>query len=142
MPLEQGTKVRVHYRGTLGDGTEFDNSRQRGEPLEFEIGGGQVISGFDEAVSGMAVGDRLEVTIPSDNAYGPKHAEAIQEVEAHRLPEGACEGAMIQAMTEDGQPLAGTIIDLTDETATIDFNHPLAGCDLTFELELVEVVGE
>ena len=140
MSLEKGTRVRVHYRGTLDDGEEFDSSRQRDEPLEFEIGSGQVISGFDEAVSGMAVGDSVKVTIPSENAYGPRHAEAIHEVTIDKLPEDACEGAMVQAMTQDGQPLAGTITKLTEEMATIDFNHPLAGYDLTFELELVEIV--
>ena len=141
MALKDGTKVRVHYRGTLGDGTEFDNSHQRGEPMEFVVGGGQVISGFDEAVRAMEVGGSLKVTIPSDNAYGPKHDEAVQEVPAAQLPEGVCVGAMLQGMTESGQPLAGAVIGLEGDTATIDFNHPLAGEDLTFELELVEIVS-
>jgi FKBP-type peptidyl-prolyl cis-trans isomerase 2 len=140
MALDDGTKVRVHYRGTLDDGTEFDSSYQRGEPIEFEIGAGNVIGGFDEAVKGMTVGDQLEVTIPSENAYGPHHEAALQRVEADRLPEGAGVGAMLQAMTEDGQPLAGTVVEMEEGMATIDFNHPLAGKDLTFELELVEVV--
>jgi peptidylprolyl isomerase len=139
MTIQDGSTVRVHYRGTLDDGTEFDNSHQRGEPLEFTIGSGQVISGFDEAVKGMDAGGTVKVTIPADNAYGPRHPEAIQEVPLDVLPEGACEGAMIQGMTEDGRPLAGTIETMGDANARIDFNHPLAGEDLTFELELVDV---
>ena len=79
MSIENGSKVRVHYRGTLEDGTEFDSSYQRDEPLEFVVGSGQVITGFDEAVAGMDVGGQLKVTIPSDNAYGPHHPEGIHE---------------------------------------------------------------
>jgi FKBP-type peptidyl-prolyl cis-trans isomerase 2 len=141
MALDNGTKVRVHYRGTLGDGSEFDNSYQRGEPIEFEIGSGQVITGFDEATREMAVGDKLKVSIPSENAYGPKNLEVIQQVPVSELPEGAVVGIMLRAMTEQGQPVAGTITALEDDIATIDFNHPLAGEDLTFELELIEVVA-
>jgi FKBP-type peptidyl-prolyl cis-trans isomerase 2 len=140
MTLQDGTKVRVHYRGTLEDGSEFDSSYERGEPIEFELGAGNVISGFDEAVRDMEVGGNLKVKIPTDNAYGPRYDEAVQKVENERLPEGACVGAMLQGMTENGQPVAGTIVEMDDHEAKIDFNHPLAGKDLTFELELVEIV--
>jgi FKBP-type peptidyl-prolyl cis-trans isomerase 2 len=140
MALPDGTTVRVHYRGTLADGSEFDNSHQRGEPIEFTLGGGQVISGFDEAVREMSVGDSVKVTIPVENAYGPRFDEALQEVPLAQLPEGVCEGAMLSGMTEEGQPVAGTVKKVDGDTATVDFNHPLAGEDLTFELDLVEVV--
>lgn len=140
MAPENGTTVRVHYRGTLDDGSEFDNSHPRGEPIEFVIGAGSVITGFDDAVRGMAVGDTLSVKIPADNAYGQQVPEAVQRVKVEQLPDGAYVGAMLQAMTEDGHPLAGSIIELGDEFAVVDFNHPLAGQDLTFELELVEIV--
>lgn len=140
MALDNGTKVRVHYRGTLDDGSEFDNSYERGEPIEFTIGSDQVITGFDEAVREMAVGDKLRVGIPVENAYGPRIDEAVQRFPVTELPEGTVVGTMLRAMTEQGQPVAGTITDVDDGTATIDFNHPLAGQDLTFELEFIEIV--
>jgi FKBP-type peptidyl-prolyl cis-trans isomerase 2 len=141
MTMNQGDKVRVHYRGTLDDGSEFDSSYSRGEPIEFEIGSGGVIQGFDDAVSGMDVGDKLRVAIPSDKAYGPRHDEAIQEIPADQIPEGASVGDMLSGQTEDGHQVAAELVSLEDGRATLDFNHPLAGKDLTFELELVEVVS-
>jgi len=141
MVLEKGTNVRVHYRGTLADGIQFDSSHDRGEPMTFKIGSGSVISGFDDAVATMSVGDKMSVTIPSDNAYGPHHAEAVQEIPVSKLPEGAEKNDMLTAGTPDGKQLAATIIEIGAETATIDFNHPLAGKDLTFELELVEILA-
>lgn len=137
--MQPGTTVRVHYRGTLDSGEEFDNSYQRGEPLEFVIGEGRVISGFDQAVSGMAVGDKAKVTIAAEDAYGPRHEEAIQDVPADKLPEGVSEGDMVHGQTAEGHPLAATVVSVEGDMARLDFNHPLAGCDLTFELELVEV---
>ncbi|GAB4279576.1 MAG: peptidylprolyl isomerase [Coriobacteriia bacterium] len=142
MSIENGTRVRVHYKGTLGDGTEFDNSYQRGEPIEFEMGSGSVIPGFEAAVREMSVGDTSTVTIPADEAYGPRYEEAVQQVPTSQLPEGAFVGAMLRGMTEDGRPVAGTIVELEGDNAKIDFNHPLAGEDLTFELELVEIVED
>ena len=141
MAINQGDKVRVHYRGTLDDGSEFDSSYSRGEPIEFEIGSGGVIEGFDDAVSGMDVGDKLRVTIPSDKAYGPRHDEAVQEIPADQIPPGASVGDMLSGQTEDGHQVAAELVSIDGGNATLDFNHPLAGKDLTFELELVEVVS-
>jgi len=141
MAMNQGDKVRVHYRGTLDDGSEFDSSYSRGEPIEFEVGSGGVIEGFDEAVAGMDVGDKLRVTIPSGKAYGPRHAEAVQEIPADQIPPGASVGDMLSGQTEDGHQVAAELVSLEDGRATLDFNHPMAGKDLTFELELVEVVS-
>jgi FKBP-type peptidyl-prolyl cis-trans isomerase 2 len=141
MAINQGDKVRVHYRGTLDDGSEFDSSYSRGEPIAFEIGSGGVIEGFDDAVSGMDVGDKLRVTIPSGKAYGPRHDEAVQEIPADQIPPGASVGDMLSGQTEDGHQVAAELVNLDDGSATLDFNHPLAGKDLTFELERVEVVS-
>jgi FKBP-type peptidyl-prolyl cis-trans isomerase 2 len=141
MAQEAGARVRVHYRGTLDDGTEFDSSYSRGEPIEFELGKGDVISGFDDAVLSMDLGDKARVTIASADAYGPHHAEAVQSAPVDKLPEGAGIGDVLTLQGDDGSQIAASITALADGVATLDFNHPLAGKDLTFELELVEVVG-
>ncbi|GAA4528715.1 peptidylprolyl isomerase [Chelativorans composti] len=138
---QTGDIVRVHYRGTLADGTEFDSSRGR-EPLEFQIGSGQVIPGFERQVEGMSVGETTVVTIPADEAYGPRDERQVQEIPRSALPpELTLEiGTGLTATTRDGREIPLTVIALTDETVTVDGNHPLAGRDLTFELELVEIV--
>lgn len=138
---QTGDIVRVHYRGTLADGTEFDSSRGR-EPLEFQIGSGQVIPGFERQVEGMSVGETTVVTIPADEAYGPRDERQVQEIPRSALPpELTLEiGTGLTATTRDGREIPLTVIALTDETVTVDGNHPLAWRDLTFELELVEIV--
>lgn len=140
MTPNPGDTVRVHYRGTLADGTEFDSSIGR-EPLEFEVGGGQVIPGFDEAVSDLEVGQKATVTIESCNAYGERMEEAVQtmplEAFGEEVPQ---EGWAVELQAPDGSRMAATIVEVTAEAATLDFNHPLAGEDLTFEIELVEIV--
>lgn len=139
MFAQNGDTVRVHYRGTLDDGSEFDSSYPRGEPIEFQVGAGSVIGGFDEAVRQMEVGQKLTVRIPPENAYGERLEDAVQQVELSLLPEGACVGAMLQGKTEDGHPIAGSITAIDGDIATLDFNHPLAGENLTFEMELVDI---
>jgi peptidylprolyl isomerase len=140
MATNTGQKVRVHYRGTLNDGTEFDSSEGR-EPLEFVVGSGQVIPGFDEAVSDMSVGGKTKVTIPAEEAYGERVDEAKQEIPLDAFPEKPEVGWLVEMASAEGQRMAATVADLSDDTATLDFNHPLAGEDLTFEIELVEVCG-
>jgi FKBP-type peptidyl-prolyl cis-trans isomerase 2 len=142
MAIEEGTRVRGHYKGTLKDGEQFDSSYERGEPIEFEVGKGSVISGFDEAVSQMEQGEKAQVTIPPENAYGERQEGAVQQIPKDRLPEEAGEGDMLTAVTPDGQQLAATVAEIKGEEATLDFNHPLAGEELEFELELVEIDGE
>jgi peptidylprolyl isomerase len=138
MPAENGQCVKVHYRGTLQDGTEFDSSAGR-EPLEFTLGEGQVIPGFESAVTGMEPGDKKSVTIPSDDAYGPRFDEAVQQVPRDIFTEEPELGSIVQLMTQDGQEVMATVAEVGDENVTLDFNHPLAGEDLTFELELVAI---
>jgi peptidylprolyl isomerase len=138
---QSGDIVRVHYRGTLSDGTEFDSSHGR-EPLEFQVGSGQVIPGFERQVEGMSVGETTVVTIPADEAYGQRDERQIQEIPRNAMPaELTLEiGTGLTATTRDGKEIPLTVIGLTDDTVTVDGNHPLAGRDLTFELELVEIV--
>jgi peptidylprolyl isomerase len=137
---KQGDKVQVHYTGTLPDGTQFDSS-VGGEPLEFTIGAGQLIPGFEQAVTEMAVGESRTVTIPADDAYGPRYDELLQEVPRELIPETIelSEGLALQGQAPDGHPMRYTVVAFTEEKVTLDGNHPLAGEDLVFELELLAI---
>ena len=137
---QNGDTVRVHYTGTLGDGSVFDSSRGR-EPLEFQLGTGQVIPGFDSAVTGLEPGQERRVTIPSDQAYGPRRDEMIVTVGREVFPPSIDPqvGQMLQ-MSQGDQALRVTVTDVSDAGVTLDANHPLAGQDLTFDIELVEIV--
>jgi FKBP-type peptidyl-prolyl cis-trans isomerase 2 len=139
MPAMPGQKVRVHYRGTLANGDEFDSSEGR-EPLEFVLGSGQVIRGFDEAATGLEVGEKRVVTIPACDAYGERMEEAKQEVPLEAFPEAPEVGWVVEVASAEGQRMAATVTDVGSESAVLDFNHPLAGEDLTFEIELVQIV--
>ncbi len=138
-----GDKVRIHYTGTLTDGTQFDSSSGR-DPLEFELGSGQVIPGFDSAVDGMTVGDTKTVAIPPEDAYGVRHEQLVQEVPKTALPEELSPevGMQLQSQSPDGQVMLLLVTEVTDDTLTVDGNHPLAGQTLNFDIELVEIVGK
>jgi len=138
---KSGDTVRIHYTGTLDDGTRFDSSDGR-DPLEFALGGGQVIPGFDSAVDGMAVGENKSVTIPPDQAYGERHEQLVQEIPKTALPEEMepAVGMQLQSQSPDGQFMNLFVTEVADETITVDANHPLAGQALTFAIELVEIV--
>ena len=135
-----GDTVKIHYTGTLEDGTEFDSSAGR-EPLEFSLGSGQVIAGFDTAVDGMAVGDSKTVTIQPAEAYGDRHDQLVQEVPKSALPDDMKPevGMQLQSQSPDGQVMNLVIAEVAEESITVDANHPLAGQALTFALELVEI---
>lgn len=137
---KSGDTVKIHYTGTLDDGTQFDSSKGR-DPLEFEVGSGQVIPGFDKAVTGMTVGDEKSVNIDSADAYGPHHEQMVQEVPKSALPEGMEPevGMGLQAQSPDGQPINLMVTEVAEEAITVDANHPLAGKDLNFEIELVDI---
>ena len=139
---KSGDTVRVHYTGTLGDGQVFDSSQGR-EPLEFTLGAGQVIPGFDEAVTGMQPGEEKSVTIPVDEAYGQRRPEMMGTVPRQQFPPEIqpAVGQQLQ-MSQGGQNFVVTVTEVTDSEVTLDANHPLAGQDLTFQLELVEIVDE
>ncbi len=136
-----GDTVRIHYTGTLKNGSEFDSSAGR-EPLEFKVGENKIIPDLETSIVGMAVGETATVEIAAANAYGPRRDDAIQTVERTLMPEGAeLEiGGQLQATGQDGQTFVLTIVEIADETVTLDANHPLAGEDLVFEVELLEIV--
>jgi peptidylprolyl isomerase len=138
---KHGDTVRVHYTGTLKDGTTFDSSRQR-DALEFEIGAGVVIPGFEQAVEGMAPGETRTETLSPEQAYGPHEQEMTMKVERSRIPAGLelQVGQQFQVKGPDGTASEVTITELTETSVTLDANHPLAGKDLSFEIELVEIV--
>lgn len=137
---KSGDTVKIHYTGTLEDGTQFDSSQGR-DPLEFELGSGQVIPGFEKAVEGMAIGEEKSVTIDSDDAYGPRQDQMVQEVPKTALPPDLdpAEGMALQAQGQDGQPINLTVTEIGEETITVDANHPLAGKKLKFDIELVAI---
>lgn len=138
-----GDTVRIHYTGTLTDGTQFDSSSGR-DPLEFELGSGQVIPGFDNAVDGMNVGDTKTVAIPPDEAYGNRQEQLVQTVPKSALPDEISPevGMQLQSQSPDGQVMLLVVTEVTDDTLTVDGNHPLAGQTLNFDIELVEIVGK
>lgn len=138
--VKSGDKVRIHYTGTLHDGTVFDSSQGR-DPLEFTVGAGQIIPGLDKHLPGMSVGDTKTVTAEAAEAYGPAHDEAIQEVAREQIPADLPLeiGTQLQMQTPQGQAIPVRVIKVTDEAVTLDANHPLAGKDLTFAIELVEI---
>ena len=135
-----GNIVQVHYTGTLADGTVFDTSVDR-EPLEFTLGAGQMIPGFEQAVPGMKVGESKTITIPAADAYGPRRDDMIIEVNREELPDGLDPkvGEQLPMTRTDGGISMVTVIKVAEKTITIDTNHPLAGKDLTFEIELVQI---
>ena len=139
--IEDGQKVKIHYTGTLDDGTKFDSSEGR-DPLEFEMGAGMVIPGFETGVKDMAVGEKKSIHIPSTEAYGEKREEMVMQFERSQLPEDLEPevGMGLQMQGPQGQPIPVQITVVEDTTITIDANHPLAGQSLNFELELVEVI--
>ena len=136
-----GDTVRVHYTGTLADGTEFDSSMAR-EPIELTLGGGQVIPGFESALMGMAEGDSKSVTLEPDDAYGPHQPELVKTIERARIPPeiDLQVGASFHVRDAGGNPVSIQIVEFDADSVTVDLNHPLAGLPLTFELELVGFV--
>lgn len=135
-----GTTVRFHYTGTLEDGSVFDSSEGR-EPLEFQVGSGTIIPGLDRAIDGMSVGEQKTVTIPSAEAYGEYQPQARQDVPREQIPENIPldPGTMLQMQTPEGNAIPVVVAEVTDESVTLDANHPLAGKDLTFAVEVVSV---
>ena len=137
----EGKRVKVHYVGTLDDGTKFDSSRDRGEPLAFTCMAGQMIAGFDSAVRDMEVGSTVTIRLEPDDAYGPRRMDLVQTMPLAQLPgaEKLAVGQRVMLGTPTGQPLQATVTDKTDTAITFDMNHEMAGKALTFEIELLEV---
>jgi len=138
--IEKGQKVKIHYTGTLDDGNQFDSSAGR-DPLEFEMGAGMVIPGFETGVADMAVGEKKSIHIPAVEAYGEKREDLVMSFERAQLPPDLEPeiGMMLQMQSPEGHPVPVTIAGIEEEAIIIDANHQLAGKNLNFELELVSV---
>ncbi|MEP3685718.1 MAG: peptidylprolyl isomerase [Sulfitobacter dubius] len=138
--VKSGDTVQIHYTGTLQDGTTFDSSEGR-DPLEFVVGSGQIIPGLDSALPGMTEGDKKVVQVPSDDAYGPVNPEMRQSVPREGIPADIPldPGTQLQMQTPEGQALPVTVVEVDETTVTLDANHPLAGKDLQFDIELVKI---
>jgi FKBP-type peptidyl-prolyl cis-trans isomerase 2 len=137
-----GDKVRVHYTGRLDNDEDFDSSLDRG-PLEIVLGAGAMIAGFEAAIIGMTEGDSKTVVIPAAHAYGPRQEDRVQEVDITTIPAGFRleEGMQLQGTGPDDKPVALTVTEMTEDSVTMDSNHPLAGQDLTFDIELIEILA-
>lgn len=138
---KKGDTVQVNYTGKLADGTVFDTSYGRW-PLQFTIGSGQLIPGFEKAVAGMSIGEKKTVVIPSDEAYGPRVEKAVVEVSRANLPPDLDPkvGQRLEIVQQNDETVLVTVVATSEESITLDANHPLAGRDLTFEIELVAIV--
>jgi peptidylprolyl isomerase len=138
---KEGDTVKVHYTGTLDDGTVFDSSIGR-EPLQFTLGEGQMIPGFEQGVLGMKLGESKTFTIPADQAYGPYYEELVWEISRDQLQPGMEPelGQRLQASQTNGQPIIVTIIEVSETNVTVDANRQLAGEDLTFAIQLIEIL--
>ena len=137
---KSGDTVKIHYVGKLADGTVFDTSNNK-DPLQFTVGKGQVIEGFDEAVTGMVVGETKTAKIPCEKGYGPRNDNMIIVVDKKQVPPELKPevGQRLEVGSASGELLAVTVIEVSEETITLDANPPLAGEDLTFDLELLEI---
>jgi len=140
--VKKDSVVKVHYKGTLKDGSVFDSSQGR-DPLEFTVGAGMMIAGFDAGVVGMAVGEKKTLEIPSDQAYGERREEMIAKVPVAEVPEDVNPkaGMVLQMQHPNGMPITVTVVEVNEEHVILDGNPPLAGKDLIFDIEMVEVTN-
>ncbi len=142
MKVKNGDTIKVHYKGTLTEGGDMFDSSEGREPLEFTVGSGQVIPGFDKGVVDMEVGEKKSVNIACADAYGEKNDQNVIEVDRAQLPEEMKDleiGMMLQMMTPDNHPIPVAVVAFTDDKVKLDANHALAGKNLTFDLELVAI---
>ena len=139
--VSNNSTVTVHYKGTLNDGTVFDDSNARGSAIEVSMGTGRVIPGFENALVGMTEGQTKNITIAAADAYGPTNPERVQAIPRTSFPPdfSPTPGETVQGTSDTGQPLIARVVSHNDESVTLDFNHPLAGEDLTFDLEVVGI---
>jgi peptidylprolyl isomerase len=137
--VRNGDVVRIHYTAKTTDGAEFASSGQ--EPLELQVGAGQVIAGLDRRIDGMTVGETNTVTVPAEEGYGLRDDAKLKTVPRSAVPDTTEVGTRLQASTRDGHKIPLTVVDVDDEKVTVDANHPLAGQDLVFDVEVVEIVA-
>jgi len=138
---KNGDTVKVHYTGKLDDGTAFDSSVNK-DPLQFKIGDGRMIPGFEQAVIGMKPGEKKVATIATDQAYGPHREDMVRSVERNTFPPHIQPevGQQLQIPQTDGHKILVTVTNVSESNVTLDANHPLAGQDLTFDIQLVEII--
>jgi FKBP-type peptidyl-prolyl cis-trans isomerase 2 len=143
MSIKKGDKIKVEYTGTLDDGTVFDSSDKHGEPLEFEVGSGQLIKGFDDAVIGMKKGDKKEINLKPDQAYGDYNSKLIKKVPKDQMPkiEDVEVGMMLMLTLPSGVQITASVTELDDDSVTLDLNHPLAGKNLNFNIKILDIVS-
>ncbi len=139
--VKKGDTIKVDYEGSLEDGTVFDASQNHGQQLEFEVGSGQLIKGFDDAVVGMKVGQEKKVDIDPENAYGQRNPEMLKEIPREQLPKDQVPkvGMGIVIGLPNGSKFPATIAKVSDKTVTLDLNHPLAGKKLTFKIKVAQI---
>jgi FKBP-type peptidyl-prolyl cis-trans isomerase 2 len=139
--VEEGQTVEVHYVGTFDDGTEFDNSHTRGETITFQVGSEQMISGFNSAVLGMSAGESKTISIAPEDGYGDVSTDAVMKFPTSTFPENLdlSVGATVVGTNQAGQKVMATVVNISDGHASLDFNHPLAGKNLNFNLELISI---
>lgn len=137
---KSGDTVKIAYTGKLEDGTVFDSTESR-DPLECTLGQGQLIKGIEKALTGMSPGESKTVSLPPEEAYGPRFDQMVLSVDRSQIPADADPqvGQQLQLTRQDGQPVPAIVTEVTDANITVDANHPLAGCELTFEIELLEI---
>ena len=140
MTIKKGDKIKVEYTGTLEDGTVFDSSEKHGKPLEFEVGAGQIIKGFDEAVTGMKKGEEKEITLEPKDAYGDPNPALVKKVPKEQLPKEPepKKGMMLALATPDGKQFPAMIKEVDEKEVSIDLNHPLAGKKLKFKIKIID----
>jgi FKBP-type peptidyl-prolyl cis-trans isomerase 2 len=138
--VKEGDEVKVHYSGKFEDGTVFDSSKDK-KPFQFTVGGGKVIPGFEKGVIGMETGTSKTITVPPEEGYGPVRNELIIKVKKTEIPEhiDPSEGKQLQMKNKSGQPVNLVVSKVSDDTVTLDANHPLAGKTLVFDIEVVEI---
>ncbi|AFL53672.1 peptidylprolyl isomerase [Sinorhizobium fredii] len=137
--VKNGDVVRMHYTAKLADGSVIDSSEGR-QPLEFKVGAGKVIAGLDRQIAGMAIGETNTVTIPADEAYGPRDDTKVQIIPRSAVPEDVEVGTRLQHTASDGRQTAVTVTRVENEQVTVDTNHPLAGQDLVVDVTVVEIL--
>jgi peptidylprolyl isomerase len=141
MPIKKGDTVKIEYEGTLDDGTIFDSSEKGGEPLEFEVGAGQIIPGFENEVIGMEEGDEKEFKLQPHDAYGDHNPQLVQKIPMDQMPVGVTAGIILVVGLPNGLQIPARVTEVTEEWATIDLNHPLAGQVLNFKIKIVDVTS-
>jgi len=141
MTVKKGDTVQIYYTGTLLDGTVFD-SNVDGDPLQFTVGSGQLIEGLEKGIVGMRVGEKKKIAVKSDEAYGPHRSELVFTLSLKDFKEGATPdvGTIVNSADEEGNPIYAVVTDISGDAVTVDANHPLAGKDLVFDIEVVKVL--